>query len=352
METPADLGYRMPAEWEPHAGCLMVWPVRGDLWGDRLGDAKREYAGVAVAVAAFEPVVMVCPPGAADDVRRHCGDAVTVLELPVDDSWARDSGPVFVTRDDGTAAVVDFAFNAWGGRWHPYADDDRLAGRVAERLGLKAFRAPMVLEGGAFLVDGEGTLVTTEQCLLAPNRNPSMSRGDVEATLAAYLGVTTVVWLPHGHSLDTGPEGTDGHVDGVAQYVAPGRVLLEVPADPASPDHARARANLAVLAAATDAAGRPFDVATVDPGPAPEVSYVNHYLAAGAVIVPTTGAAGDDAALEALAAVYPDRRVVGVPAATIAFGGGGPHCITQQVPAGVDLGPLGAVVRPAPRILP
>ena len=352
MTTPADLGYRMPAEWQPHAGCLMVWPVRRDLWGGRLAAAKTEYAGVARAVAVFEPVVMVCPPGAEDEVRRHCGDAVTPLELPVDDSWARDSGPLFVTRDDGTAAVVDFAFNAWGGRWHPWADDDRLAGRIAERLGLQAFRAPMVLEGGAFLVDGEGTLVTTEQCLLAPNRNPSMSRADVEATLAAYLGVTTVVWLPYGHSLDTGPEGTDGHVDGVAQYVAPGRVLLEVPADPASPDHGPARANLAALAAATDAAGRSFDVARVDPGPRPEVSYVNHYLATGAVIVPTTGAAGDAAALAALADVYPERQVVGVPAATIAFGGGGPHCITQQVPAAVDLGPLGAAARPAPRIVP
>jgi agmatine deiminase len=144
------------------------------------------------------------------------------------------------------------------------------------------------------------------------------------------------------------PEGTDGHVDGVAQYVAPGRLLLEVPADPASPDHAQARANLAVLTAATDASGRSFDVATVDPGPEPEVSYVNHYLATGAVVVPTTGAAGDDAALAALAAVYPDRQVVGVPAATIAFGGGGPHCITQQVPAGVDLGPLGIDARSAP----
>ena len=346
MTTPAELGYRMAAEWEPHAGCLMVWPVRADLWGDRLAAAKAEYAGVARAVAAFEPVVMVCPPGTADDVRAHCGDAVTAVELPVDDSWARDSGPVFVTRDDGAVAVVDFVFTAWGERWHPYADDDRLAGRVAQRLGLPSFRAPMVLEGGAFLVDGEGTLLTTEQCLLAPNRNPAMSRSQLEDVLAAHLGVSAVVWLPYGAAGDDGPEGTDGHVDGVAQYLAPGRVLLEAPSDPAHPDHDRSRANLAALAAARDAAGRAFDVRTLEADPDAQMYYANHYVANGGVVVPLAGRPADDDALAAVAAAWPGRAVVGVPATTIAYGGGGPHCITQQVPAGVDLAALGGPGRP------
>lgn len=336
-QTPRELGFAMPAEWEPHAGCLMVWPARPELWGAELDDAKRDYALVADAVGATERVVMVCPPGTAAEVRRLCGSEVTALELPVDDSWARDSGPVFVRDASGGIAVVSFRFNAWGERWHPYADDDALAGRIADAFGLPVFEAPMVLEGGGFLVDGEGTLVTTEQCLLNPNRNPGMSAREIEGVLRDYLGVQTVVWLPYGHSLDVGPAGTDGHVDGVAQYVAPGVVLLELPSDPSSPDHARSRANLEALESTRDARGRRLAVEVIDPGPDPDVSYVNHYLANDRVVVPVSGTRGDAAALDTLREVYDGREVVGVPGTVLAHGGGGPHCITQQIPAGVVL---------------
>ncbi|HET7900121.1 MAG TPA: agmatine deiminase family protein [Candidatus Nanopelagicales bacterium] len=335
--VPRELGFAMPAEWEPHAGCLMVWPTRAELWGSQLDDAKRDYALVADAIGAAERVVMVCTPGSAAEVRDRCGSEVTTLELPVDDSWARDSGPVFVRDAAGAIAVVSFRFNAWGERWHPYADDDLLAGRIADAFGLTVFDAPMVLEGGGFLVDGQGTLVTTEQCLLNPNRNPGMSALEIEAVLRDHLGVDTVIWLPYGHSLDVGPAGTDGHVDGVAQYVEPGVVLLELPCDPASPDHARSRANLEALERAHDARGRRLDVVVIDPGPDPEVSYVNHYLANGRVVVPVAGVAHDDAALDTLREIYDDREVVGVPGTVLAHGGGGPHCITQQIPAGVVL---------------
>jgi agmatine deiminase len=336
--TPAAAGFRMPAEWAPHAGCLMAWPSRPELWGSRLEDAARDYAAVARAIAGFEPVIMACNPGLAAGVRARCGPGVTPIEIPIDDSWARDSGPAFVRGPGGEVAVVGFGFNAWGDRWHPYDDDARLSERLAGILGLRFFRAPFVLEGGSFLVDGEGTLVTTEQCLLNPNRNPGLSRARIEDELRASLGASTIIWLPFGHSLDTGPEGTDGHVDGVLQYVAPGRVLLEHVADPRSPEHERGLANLAVLHAARDAAGRSFEVVVLDPGPDSPVSYANHYLANGAVIVPLAGNdAVDGPALQALAAAYPDRRVVGVPGRTLAFGGGGPHCITQQIPAGVAL---------------
>ena len=335
--TPSDLGYAMPAEWEPHAGCLMVWPARQELWGTQLDDAKRDYALVADAVGAAEPVVMVCPPGSAREVRDRCGSAVTPLEIPVDDSWARDSGPVFVRDTSGGIAVVSFRFNAWGERWHPYADDDQLASRVASAFGLDVFEAPMVLEGGGFLVDGQGTLLTTEQCLLNPNRNPGMDRREIEEVLRRHLGIETVVWLPYGHSLDTGPAGTDGHIDGVAQYVEPGVVLLELPSDPSSPDHARSRANLEALERAHDARGRRLDVVIVDPGPDPEVSYVNHYVANDRVVVPVSGGSHDREVLEVLAEIHEGREVVGVPGTVLAYGGGGPHCITQQIPAGVVL---------------
>jgi agmatine deiminase len=235
----------------------------------------------------------------------------------------------------GEVAVVSFRFNAWGERWHPYADDDELPRRVAGRLGLKVFEAPMVLEGGAFFVDGEGTLLTTEQCLLNPNRNPDLDRAGIERVLGDSLGVSTVLWLPFGHSLDVGPEGTDGHIDGVAQWVAPGRVLLEVTSDPTSTEYARSRENLAALQGAVDATGRVVEVVAFDPGPDSDVSFANHYLANGAVIVPVNGDSRDDAPLAGLAEIYPDREIVGVPGAVLAFGGGGPHCITQQIPAGV-----------------
>jgi len=335
--APSAAGYVMPAEWEPHAGCLMQWPSRRELWLDRFDKACADYAVVARAIGAFERVVMVCNPGEARRVRDLCGSGVTPLELPINDSWARDSGPVFVRDATGAVAAVSFGFNAWGNRWHPHADDARLAVAVAERLGLDVFRAPFVLEGGSFLVDGQGTVITTEQCLLNPNRNPTWSRGELEQGLCDYLGASTVIWLPFGHSLDVGPAGTDGHIDGVAAYVAPGRVMLEAPTDASSPDTARSAANLAALLGRPDALGRAIAVVCIDPGAEAGVSLANHYIANGAVIVPIDGNPGEATALAALAALYPDREVVGVPGETLAFGGGGPHCITQQIPLGVDL---------------
>lgn len=331
--TPAAAGYAMPPEWEPHAGCLMAWPTRLALWGDRFDESKDDYAAVARAIAGFEPVTMVCNPGLAREVRDRCGEGVEPLELPIDDSWMRDAGPIFVRDAAGRVAAVKFGFNAWGDRWHPHGDDALLPDRIAEHLGMRLFRAPMILEGGAVFVDGEGTLITTEQCLLDPNRNPEMTRAEIEQTLRDYLGVTTIVWLPNGHVLDTGPEGTDGHVDGVAQYLGPSRILLEAPADPTADAWAGGQANLAALAATTDARGRVLDVTVMDPGRDPAVSYANHYLANGAVIVPTGGDVHDEPMLAFLATVYPGREIVGVPGDTLAFGGGGPHCITQQIPA-------------------
>ena len=331
--TPAAASYTMPPEWEPHAGCLMAWPTRLELWQDRFDEAKADYAAVARAIAAFEPVLMVCNPGLAHEVRAACGAGVEPVELPIDDSWMRDAGPIFVRDASGSVAAVKFGFNAWGDRWHPHGDDALLPDRIAEHLGLPLFRAPMVLEGGAIFVDGEGTLITTEQCLLNPNRNPDLSREQIEGHLRDYLGVSTIVWLPNGHVLDTGPEGTDGHVDGVAQYLAPGRVLLEAPTDPMADAYTGGQANLAALRATRDARGRAFEVTLMDPGRDPAVSYANHYIANGAVIVPTGGDAHDAPVLAFLGTVYPGREIVGVPGDTLAFGGGGPHCITQQIPA-------------------
>lgn len=330
--TPADAGYAMPAEWEPHQRCLMAWPARAELWRDRLDDAKADYALVARAIAALEPLTMLCNPGQEGEVGDLCGGDIDILAAPIDDSWMRDSGPVFVRNDRGELAVVSFEFNAWGERWHPYDNDNRVPDTVAAHLGLPVFHSPMVLEGGAYFVDGEGTLVTTEQCLLNPNRNPSMSREQIELALRDALGARTVLWLPYGHSLDVGPEGTDGHVDGIAQYVAPGHLLLEVPASADSSEFAFGQQNARALAGVRDAAGRELTVTRLDPGPGESPSYCNFYLANGGVIVPVTGTGRDDAALDLIDSLYPGRAVIPVPGATLEFGGGGPHCITQQVP--------------------
>lgn len=335
--TPATAGFRMPGEYEPHAGCIMAWPSRSALWGDELSQAKADYAAVANSIADFEPVLMVCNPGSADEVLRQCAHAVTPVQIPIDDSWARDIGPAFVRDEHGEVAAVAFGFNAWGNRWHPHDADAALAQRLAARLGVRCFTAPLVLEGGSFYSDGQGTVITTEQCLLDPNRNPTLSRDAIEQLLCEYLGASTVIWLPYGHSLDTGPAGTDGHVDGVLQYIAPGHVMLELVSDPSSPEHERGVANLAVLEAATDAAGRRLTVSVFDPGPDAPISYANHYLANGAVIVPVGDARTDDRALAALQMMHPDREVVGVPGTTLALGGGGPHCVTQQIPSGVEV---------------
>ena len=332
--TPAADGFRMPAEWEPHAACLMAWPSRQDLWGARLDQAKRGYASVAEAIGAFEPVLMVCNPGDEHEVKQHCGAAVEVLALPIDDSWTRDNGPVFVRNDEGGIAAVSFRFNAWGNRWHPHGDDAALGARIAAHLGMRCYTSPMVLEGGAYLVDGEGTLLTTEQCLLNPNRNPDLTRDQIEQQLRDYLGVSTVVWLGRGHHADVGPEGTDGHLDGIAHYVAPGRVLLDVPSDPRHPGYAIAQDNLARLSVGTDAGGRRFEVLPLDPGTEQDVAFVNLYLPNGGVVVPVAGRPDDGRALEHVRDAFPARKVVAVPGEAIAFGGGGPHCITQQIPAG------------------
>jgi agmatine deiminase len=275
---------------------------------------------------------MVCNPGDEQSVLRHCGSAVEVLPIPIDDSWMRDSGPIFGRNDAGEVSAVSFRFNAWGERFPSWANDDAMPAAVAAHLGVRLFEAPFVLEGGSILTDGERTLLTTEMCLLSSNRNPDMTKDEIERGLREYLGVDTVVWLPYGMAGDVGPVATDGHVDGVATYLEPGRIALLVPDDPNDEDHDFGEANLAALGDAVDAHGRPIEVERLV-GADGRNAYANCYIANGIVVAPMTGAETDERGVAQLGKLFPDREVIGVPAATIAFGGGGPHCITQQVPA-------------------
>ena len=338
--TPSALGFRMPAEWEPHERCIICWPteIRGELWGEQFLLAKASYAAVAHAIARFEPVLMLARPGEGGVARSYCGRDIEVVEMPIDDSWLRDSGPNFVTRPDGTLAMADFVFNSWGEKYLPYDNDAAIGRRLAEYFGVERFAAPMVLEGGGITVDGPGTLITTESCLLHPSRNPGLTKDEMTRILKDYLGVEKVIWLISGLGLDEDPD-TDGHVDGVGAFVDPGRVLLHMVRDPQHPDYENLVENRRRLET-TDARGREIEVIEFDlrsrpvlVGDTPIVeTYINAYEANGALIVPTSGTGDDEAALERLGEIVPDREVVGVPCPVIGYGGGGIHCITQQVP--------------------
>ena len=345
--TPRSAGFHMPAEWAPHERCLIAWPTRTrDYWGEYYMLAQHTYAAIARAIARFEPVLVLARPGEGAEARSYCGsDGVAVLELPLDDSWIRDSGPIFLRDRSGEVAVADFAFNSWGERYQPYDQDALIGERIADHLGVRRYATPMVLEGGSITVDGEGTLITTESCLLHPSRNPGLTKDEIEHGLKDYLGIEKVIWLASGLGLEEDPD-TDGHVDGVAAFIGPARVLLHMVRDPSHPDYANLTENRRRLET-TDALGRPLEVVELDLRSAPVTvggrsiveTYVNFYQANGAVIVPTAGNADDLPALEFLGEVFAEREVVGVPAPVVGYGGGGIHCVTQQVPAGVPARP-------------
>ena len=327
----------MPAEWETHERCLMAWPTRQDLWGPYFEDAKSEYAATANAISAFEPLTLVVNPGQARDAERHVSAEVEIVEIPIDDSWVRDSGPIGVLTAGGRRAGVDFQFNSWGGRFLPFDKDAASSEAILRHLGIERVESAMVLEGGSITVDGEGTLITTEQCLLNPNRNPGLTRDAIEAELMARLGAEKVIWLRWGHQED---EHTDGHIDGVCTYVRPGVVVAQTCDDPANPNHRLMAENHEVLRQAADASGRALEVIELPlfpyynlDGTRLMVSYANFYVANGGVVVPTAGHPFDAEALSILESAFPDRDVVGVPGRIVSYGGGGVHCITQQVPA-------------------
>ncbi|MDX9875868.1 MAG: agmatine deiminase family protein, partial [Spongiibacteraceae bacterium] len=268
------------------------------------------------------------------EARQQCGDAVEYWEYPLDDSWMRDFGPSFVCNDSGEIAGFDWRFNGWGK--YPHEQDRHVAKFVLERLGLPRIEVPLVLEGGAFHVDGEGTVLTTEQCLLHPNRNPGLTRAEIEELMLAPLGASKVIWLGEGLRDDD----TDGHIDEVACFVAPGVVVTLIGSDPGDADYQPLQANLQRLRAATDARGRRLEVVTVEqPAIATNgstrlsQSYINFYIANGGVVMPAFGdRRRDDAARATLQELFPDRRVVQVQAHDLAYGGGNIHCITQQQP--------------------
>ncbi|HEY4114980.1 MAG TPA: agmatine deiminase family protein [Rhizomicrobium sp.] len=336
---PARDGFRMPAEWAAHLRTWMCWPCRMEAWGGPEGllRAKQAYARVARAISSFEPVVMAVRPQDHAEAKLACAGRVEFFETPLDDSWSRDFGPTFLVGKGGARAGVQWRFNAWGNKYRPFDQDARFATRVLEAQDLPVYQAPFVCEGGAIHVDGEGTLITTEQCLLNSNRNPDLTRADVEQGLALYAGGRRVIWLGDGFSDDE----TDGHIDNVACFVAPGRVLIGVPPK-AHPDYEPVMEAIRRLRDARDAEGRVFEAIEL-PQPATirqdwrgrplATSYINFYLPNGGVVMPAFDDPNDEKARAVIADCFPGRDILQVDAMDIVEGGGGIHCITQQEPA-------------------
>ncbi len=333
---PKTTGFRMPAEWAPHSRCWMAWPCRDETFAD-MAAARDAFADVARAIARFEPVTMVARSQDVAEASLRLGGDVDVLPMDLDDSWMRDIGPTFVIDDAGTVAGVDWRFNAWGGNYPEHRNDEAVAERILEHLGLRRFVLDIVLEGGSIHCDGEGTLLVTEQCLLNPNRNPQLTKAEIEERLKLALGAETLIWLGQGLVDDE----TDGHIDNLACFVKPGVVAALVAEDPSDGNYEALRDNLKRLRLATDAGGRKLEIveinqpeARVENGVRLALSYINFYIANRAIVMPSFEDTHDGLAYRKLKAAFPKREIIQIPVLDIVRGGGGIHCITQQQPAG------------------
>ncbi len=355
--TPRADSFFMPAEFAPHAGTWMLWPQRPDNW--RLGGkpAQKAFAAVASAIAQFEPVTIGVNANQYSNARQMLPSHIRVVEIANNDSWMRDCGPTFVIDGKGSVRGVDWSFNAWGGLYNglyfPWDLDDAVAQKILEMERIDRYKAPLVLEGGSIHVDGEGTCITTEECLLSPGRNPDLSKDEIETHLKNYLNVEKVLWVPRGVFHDE----TTGHVDNILCYLRPGVVALTWTDDKSDPQYERSAEAYDYLMSQTDGKGRKLEVHKIhQPNPIliqPEeaegvdavdgtlpreagdrmaASYINFYLCNGGAVIPTFGDQHDALALEMLQKLLPDRKVVGVPAREILLGGGNIHCITQQQP--------------------
>ncbi len=337
MSTPREQGFAMPPEWARHDRCWMAWPCRQELWGERLAAVQQTYAEIARAVADFEPVTMIARPELTAEASLRCGQGISVLPLEHDDSATRDVLPGFVSDRAGRLAGIDWRYNGYGGRTSSHAADARLAETICERVKATRFAAPVVLEGGALQVDGEGTCLVCAPGLLDPKRNPGLGREVLESVLADYLGVTQVIWLEHG--LQDDPAG--GLVDNVAGFARPGVVLALTTRDGDDVNHAGLADNLARLRGASDAQGRPLEVVEVQQPAArwhPDgrrlcASYINLYLPNGALLVPMFDDALDDPAFDAITAAFPNRQAIQIDASDLIYGGRGIRGVTQPQPA-------------------
>ena len=348
----------MPAEWTPHRACYLAWPHNRDTWPGKFDVIPPIYADMVAKIARFDSVrLAVTDEKQINQVRETFLDAarrtqkdtpgtlrpIDIFHLPTNDAWVRDHGPIFVNRlasaatsDGPNQIALDWRFNSWGEKYGAFDLDDVVPQKLGRRYGFKVIEPGIVLEGGSINVNGAGSLLTTESCLLNPNRNPTLSRADLEDYLRTYLGVTNVLWLGDGIAGDD----TDGHIDDLARFVAPDTIVTVVEDDPADVNYKVLQDNLARLRAMRDQDGRPFKIETLPMPPAVihedtrlPASYANFYIANRAVLMPRFDCPQDNAAASRLSRLFPGRVVVGVRSTDLVWGLGSVHCLTQQHPA-------------------
>jgi agmatine deiminase len=337
--SPSSLGYRMAAEWEPHATTWLAWPHKRESWPGKFEPIPQLYSQLIRTLSEFE-AVHVLAGGAAvmAEARSMVGDVpnVTLHDIPTNDAWTRDHGPTFLVGTPGSQpSLVDWGYNAWGGKYPPYDLDDVVPQRIAQWSGRRRFSPGIILEGGAIDCNGRGTIITTEQCLLNPNRNPQLCCHDMERYLADYLGAKKVLWLGEGIEGDD----TDGHIDELARFVGPRTVVAALESNKDDINYDPLRENFDRLERFTDQDNQPLDVIAL-PMPQPifyeeqrlPASYCNFYIANGVAIVPQFEDPADRKVIEILGRLLPDRQIIGLPARDLVWGLGAFHCITQQEP--------------------
>lgn len=358
---PAEDGFFMPGEFEPHRGCIMIWPRRPGSWPYEAVNARKAFTEIAEAIADSEQLIMLAEEDTYKNARAMLSERIEVMVMESDDAWARDVGPTFVKDKTGRVRGIDWKFNAWGGTFDGlYPDwikDNLLAERFCEKLGYTVYDATdFVLEGGSIHSDGEGTVLVTERCLLSEGRNPLLTKDQIEARLKKYLGAEKIIWLKYGIYQDE----TNEHVDNVCAFVRPGEVVLAWTDDREDPQYEMSLDDLRTLERETDAKGRHFIVHKLpipkvpvcitkeelagfvfepgederEPGERLAASYVNFYISNGGVIVPQFGDENDREAVRILTSCFPERKIYPVYARDIIVGGGNIHCITQQIPKG------------------
>ena len=345
-KTPAELGFRMPAEWYPHNSTWLTWPKDPETWPDRVTHVEEIYLQMLAALTPHEIVdLLVNDEETEQAVRRRCAFAgaanIRFHHIETVDSWIRDYGPNFLIGPKGEGAFNDWIFNAWGNKYEELKKDDRIPRQLEAILGVPRFSPGIVMEGGSIEVNGAGCVLTTEQCLLNKNRNPQLSREEIEQYLKEYLGVAKVLWLAEGIAGDD----TDGHIDDIARFVAPNVIVCALEDDPADANYEFLQDNLARLKSMTDVAGNSFEIVTL---PMPGVvggtstgardlerlpaSYANFYIANSVVLLPVFGHANDTRAAETLQRLFPQRRVVSINCEPLVWGMGTIHCVSQQQP--------------------
>lgn len=341
--NPRDLHYKMPAEWTTHERTFISWPIQSSMcYPEQYEQVCGAYAEIITAMAEFEPVTVVVNAADEDKVNEIFSVTenfpITTLVIEHNDAWLRDNGPTFITTEDGKIAGVNWGFNAWGGKYSPWDLDDAVAGSLLSAYSIEKFDAPLVMEGGSIHTDGEGTLITTEECLLNENRNPSLNKEQIFDYLKQFVNIDEVIWLKRGLSGDE----TDGHVDNIACFAAPGKVILQVCYDPSDENYEITQENLQILREAKDAKGRSLEIIEIEQPPAVyyedsrlTLSYLNFYFVNGGIILPVFGGTAEETdkkAIEVLSSLYPDRRIRTVNGMGVIREGGNVHCTTQQMP--------------------